>query len=149
MNPLRAWIETLRTGNIKQCQNILGSADGSRCCLGVGTDLFVAAGLLPPEARWEPGKDTDYPYDVMVYSTPYTGVESRLLPNDVRDWLGLETKDPLVPLYHTHANDRVHLEPEFPGQDQISLSHLNDTGFTFPQIADVIEWAFWDKLGDA
>lgn len=109
------WLEALREGSYRQCQGRLKTPgkDGTRtkyCCLGVLTNIYIK----------ETGK---------VKWCEITG--SVVLPPEVRRWAGLNRSNPVVPLKgYTEAGlsrGRGH------------LAELNDDGYSFKQIADLIE----------
>lgn len=115
------WVAALESGEYKQCHETLRNHFGY-CCLGVLTDLYVKA--HPDSASWAlVDGDGDYSVeaDIVKKSVP-VGTESdsmRLLPR-IRDWAGLKT-----------------VNPSAPGAG--ILSRLNDSGTTFPEIAQMIK----------
>src|SRR5687767_7973759 len=100
------WVETLETTTIPQLEGWLGRADGARCCLGVACDLAVEAGVIPEPTT----QDTFLMY----------GVDYGILPNRVREWLGLKTRKGVI------------------RRGESSLVGLNDQGTPFAQIAAAI-----------
>ena len=130
----RAWVEALRSGEYTQgrhaLRQIAACALGEKhcapgethCCLGVVTELAVAAGVLPPGIVNENGKmrKRRYRYE--------TGVEGEVtggaLPQSVCDWLELDS-------------DLVCFVID--GQ-LLAAENVNDgLGYSFAQIADLIE----------
>lgn len=104
------WIERLRSGEIQQTKGVLGRGDGSRCCLGVLCDVAVEEGVISPPEIDEWGHAI------------YTKTEKReatVLPETVRIWSRLESRDPLLGV--------------------ASAAHYNDDGASFEQIADLIQ----------
>ena len=112
------WITALRSGDYKQGKGVLKKGD-KYCCLGVLSDLAVKAGI----GRWE-----DSPYRDGVSHVSASGAYyNSYLPYSVRLWAGLDSPE------------GVRLD----SQDSRSLIALNDMhGFTFSEIADVIEREF-------
>lgn len=107
------WLEALRSGEYVQGTGLLRSQDDKFCCLGVLCDLAVKDEVIA-----EPERPTHGGYRY--------GDDSRWdagLPNEVRKWSGVA--------------DLMGLTPS--GRE---LAHLNDTGSTFAQIADIIEEEF-------
>lgn len=104
------WVDGLRSGRFKQGVWALES-DGRQCCLGVACRLFIEDGgdLNVNEA-----------YGITIFS----GCQA-VLPEDVQNWLGLATNNG-----HTVQPVDTHYS---------SLMHLNDNGYSFDQIADIIE----------
>jgi hypothetical protein len=103
------WVAALRSGEYKQGQKYLNGAGGF-CCLGVLCDLAVKEGL----AEWKVCESWGY-----LSVQGYTAV----LPMSIAKWAGLPMLD---------------LGPEI-GPSGASLAHLNDGGFSFTQIASLIE----------
>lgn len=106
------WLEALRSGEYPQARGSLKSAHGY-CCLGVLCELAVLAGL-----------------DIAVDADPsgrtlYDGSDA-YLPHSVRDWAGLSDSNPRVP--HQLGSLRTN-----------NLAGYNDGGYTFFEIADLIE----------
>jgi hypothetical protein len=116
----REWVKRLRSGEIQQAKGILGTNDGARCCLGVLCDLAVRDGVIEKPREYN---ETTH----LVYAK-----EAMVLPMKVRDWAGIKSG----------------LNGTFqPGSDleSITLSHLNDSGYNFEHIADIIE-KHYDKI---
>jgi hypothetical protein len=124
MNPeIRAqWCAALRSGDYPQTDEALyrehekqGHPAGY-CCLGVLTALWLKAGhdeMVPDELADNP--ETSQP--VSVWENP-EGILSR----PVWEWAGLTDGDPgLQPGFHGNA------------------VYLNDSGYTFAEIADLID----------
>jgi hypothetical protein len=113
------WTARLRSGQDEQGTNFLHRETGEKCCLGVLCAQAVEAGVIPPpilvETRiqgvraWAYGDQYERSYEV--------------LPRAVRVWAGLTSSNPTV---------------TFNDHDE-SLANMNDDGFEFPQIADVID----------
>lgn len=127
-------VTRLRSGAYIQGQGALKVVDSEgnvkNCCLGIVCDMAVEAGVIPPD---EFDHSTDYPaepsYRVYRYGV---GDEANYstLPSAVQDW---------AEMYSDNGSfeDRCGAEKEMGGL--YCLSGFNDTGFTFPQIADLIE----------
>jgi hypothetical protein len=103
------WIDALRSGNYKQGETYL-NADGKFCCLGVLCEIAIEQGV-------EVTKDV-VTEDLTRYGGHYAG-----LPNEVRDWSGVSSLGDL---------------PERVGYHD-SLASLNDNGYSFKKIANIIE----------
>lgn len=106
------WVAALRSGHYMQGHGYLRDRDGGHCCLGVLCEIAVKHGVIPP-AEIRPG-DTVYSYICRD-----EGYDDIYLPEQVRDWAGLDSCNPT-------AND-------------ITLSMLNDRYHTFDEIAEQIE----------
>lgn len=123
------WLEALRDPTRKQAQSVLSNGKGM-CCLGVACDISDLG-------EWSPQRHEGFQY------TPSNGdnPEDRGLPLSVSKWLGLPTS-----AAHHPENPRIpglRVRPErrpADGDETVSLAQLNDSGFTFAQIADVIEY---------
>lgn len=112
------WVDRLRNGNIPQCRGELGNLIGERCCLGVLSDIAVAHNIIP-----SPGTFLHDSHLILSYAG-----ETNYLPKDVRSWAGLDSMNPEI-------GELFDMSP-----GGYSLSTFNDSGFTFDQIADVIEY---------
>ena len=119
MNPeVKAlWVADLRSGKHNQAKRVLNCEDGF-CCLGRLTDLFIAspANLLNNQWGVLLEGDTD--------NRKNFGSSSTVLSENVMRWAGLK---------HTTGNS-----VEIDGEKR-SLTELNDAGYCFLQIADIIE----------
>lgn len=111
------WVAALRSGKYMQgvgALRRLGEKGVYYCCLGVLCDLAVKAGVIA-EARLDPEDISDkYTYGLF---------DKDNLPWQVANWADLDSFNPEV------CTDR----------EGASLAEFNDCGFTFNQIADLIE----------
>lgn len=105
------WVAALRSGEYRQGAGQLRTAHDTFCCLGVLCNLHA-------QAHPEIAAKQDAP-------KAYMG-NTAVLPTHVRDWAELVHWDPRVPGCTAMASP-------------VALSHLNDTGATFNEIADLIE----------
>lgn len=141
-------VKALRSGAYKQTTQRL-RIDNQFCCLGVACDLFgTQVGYEDPttlgaevSAFWstpptsEIGDIIEHSFVVTIsedgdLSRTKLEMEGTILPPTVANWFGF-TSNPILPV---EARDR---DGGF-----VSLMHLNDSGFTFYEIADLIEWCF-------
>jgi hypothetical protein len=104
------WIAALSSGKYKQTASILHNKLGF-CCLGVLCDI--------KDSNWT--KQLHSPN--FYYGNTF---ELSVLPPTVQEWSGIYNK--------TGGIDLVNRD-----DDQETLASLNDSGFTFDQIADVIQ----------
>lgn len=127
------WTAKLRSGEITQGKGKLRQAGGddtpdAYCCLGVACELY----------REEVGGEwTDVARDLDLYFNPGDGSRPRWgdLPRGVSEWLGFDEG------YCYAPDPRVVAEWDgSTGPRQLSV--LNDGGFTFAQIADLIDTQF-------
>jgi hypothetical protein len=117
-NVKELWLDRLENGDIPQTTNKLADLEGGRCCLGVLCDIAVEEGVINP-----PVVDDDR----LMYDN-----EIAVLPPKVMEWSGLE-----------HNNGGFALNPEEkPDYIDDALSYRNDTGKTFPEIAQIIRERF-------
>lgn len=116
MNPevKQLWLDALRSGEYKQGRNVLRDKNDNYCCLGVLTDLYVKN--VPDAGCWVPDDDNNGRYKFNNNIT--------YLPNDVADWSGVVCVDPII--------------KDENGNTQ-SLALLNDSGYSFNAIANIIE----------
>lgn len=105
----KKWVAALRSGEFDQAIGKLESEDGRFCCLGVACRLAN----LPREIH----------ASYVIYGDPGDH-EHNYLPTGGAEWLGLETSNPSV------------LIKELNWQ---YLANLNDEGYSFAEIADLIE----------
>jgi len=107
----KIWTDALRSGDYAQGQEYL-NCNNCFCCLGVLCDLYL--------------KNVGYdklPVKVFNNKTvSYDGVEA-VLPPVVQDWAGMRTPVGSLP------------DPD----ENTSLAELNDNGFSFEELAKVIE----------
>ncbi len=121
------WLAALRSGNYTQAQGRLRVGD-SFCCLGVLCDLAIADGVA---IRW--GEEVAWGEGIVpIVPREYPEGEDLLnlsvLPDIVIEWAGL-------PEYTGNPDLRY----EYQDENRVALAVLNDNGFTFEQIADLIE----------
>lgn len=126
MNPeIKAqWLEDLRSGNFRKGRGVLhrtttdgrGNKIHEFCCLGVLCEQAVAAGVIDRTLSGEDGAG------VYAYGNDH---DSTYLPQEVRDWAGIDTHSPSVQL-----NGR---------RDHVAI--MNDDGgdLDFTKIADALE----------
>jgi len=106
-------VESLLSNKYKQITGQLRTPEG-HCCLGVACDI---SGL----GHWNPNYTSEY----ITAGDGRPDSDESVLPRTVRLALGWSMESGLVAV-----RDRDGLMP--------SLADLNDIGFTFPQIADLI-----------
>lgn len=117
------WLDALRSGEYKQGKNVLhDEATDTFCCLGVLCDLAVKEGVVTSEHYEHVNR--------MVTSYDAEGAFT-VLPIKVAEWAGLEDSDDM----RRAVNPKVYVSSEPDG----SVAYLNDLGYTFEQIADLIE----------
>ena len=105
----RKWVDALRSGEYEQTTNLLRDDKGF-CCLGVLCDI---SGL----GEWKRDENGNYTFHVPG------SVEYTFPPYAVDDALGVIAR-------YIGLNSDI---------NALMLSSLNDTGKTFPEIADEIE----------
>jgi hypothetical protein len=122
------WVAALRSGEYEQSAGFLQTRDGY-CCLGVLCDLHMRE---TGRGEWRPPGSGDYLY-TQCYRDDL-GVDGEYTPPPgVREWADMED-DPCVRVQHPDGS----VEPE-------DLVSLNDDGFSFAQLADLIEEQ-WESL---
>jgi hypothetical protein len=110
-------VEALRSGDYQQDTGTLRTEKGF-CCLGVVCDIYHRETGL---GNWNLGEDNHY-YSFVIDSSGVA--EARILPLEVREWIGFNTR-----------SGRFDPNSVFDG----TLTALNDSGASFPEIADKIE----------
>ena len=114
------WVKRLRSGDYKQGTGQLrNTGENSYCCLGVLCEIAVEAGIVKVDT--EPDSNTAVYYDNDADRQDMT------LPDTVQEWAGTNSPNPPV-------NER-----ETVNGPRASLAELNDGGYTFEQIASIIE----------
>jgi uncharacterized protein YeaC (DUF1315 family) len=131
MNPeiKQKWVDALRSGKYDQGSEKLRSYQGY-CCLGVLCDLYAQEQNVEWEFR---GVDED---DRQVLEYWYFDGEGEFLPKSVREWAGLSISSPQVRVDVTEDDD----EDDWFYNDDIA--NLNDTGYTFNDLAKMIQEQF-------
>jgi hypothetical protein len=130
LNPIfkAQWVAALRSAAYNQTSGQLKHGN-AYCCLGVACDISKLG-------KWD--EDTYTIGDIYTgYSNGEWEAEGSLLPKNIALEIGLETnpKLPIKPL------DWV--QPKFleePVTPFVTLAKLNDDGFPFDQIADLVEY---------
>ena len=127
MNPevKQKWIDALRSGKYEQGSEKLRSVEGY-CCLGVLCDLYAKE----KENQWEfcGNEETN----LQRHDYWYFDGESEFLPFIVSDWAGLNINNPKIGIV---------VEDDFFGEyfDTDAIANLNDSGYTFSYLANLIE----------
>jgi hypothetical protein len=117
------WAARLKSGRYPQGQHTLTMVhpDGTRkhCCLGVLCEMGVEAGVIPAgvEILWD--QDDKNGKKCLAYGEEQI---AGLLPAEIMAWAELDS-DPLLET----------------GEATDTASHLNDSGMSFPRIAELIE----------
>jgi hypothetical protein len=114
-----AWVNALRSGKYEQGSDRLRGVDGF-CCLGVLCDIYAQE----HNTEWEFRGNEETNLQPMDYW--YYGGESEFLPKSVMDWAELKINNPQL-----FVDDEE--------EESFYVSHLNDNGYTFTTIADLIE----------
>lgn len=118
------WVAALRSGEYQQAHGMLRNVDeNSFCCLGVLCDLAIKDGL---KLRVE---DLTYEGDPDAIITYYDGI-SDILPDKVAKWANLSDSP------EVRVSDETDAEL---GTYNACLAELNDNGWTFAQLAGLIE----------
>lgn len=127
MNPevKQKWIDALRSGKYEQGSEKLRTVTGY-CCLGVLCDLYAQE----HDTQWEFRGNEETNLQPMDYW--YFGDQSEFLPESVMDWAELKTPNPNVRIDVEDGD-----EDNWYYQDQIA--NVNDSGYSFNQIAEVIQ----------
>lgn len=138
------WLEALRSGRYKQTSKALRIGN-SFCCLGVLCDLADAKGWSPtPDSCGNtPFKDQEFPLRSGVAAPPRAvGEWAGFSADPVRP--GTLDTNPTIAFPSDHPvwqDQRLHKYIERHGfaSVELSLAALNDHGFSFLEIADIIE----------
>ena len=117
----KKWIDALRSGNYQQTTDGYLHLDGKYCCLGVLCDVYEKETGRKVEAT------ISLPTGPETFGFKYDFETLETFPQ-VMEWVGLRNR---IGLY-----DEV---DEVDENGQCSLSHKNDYGFSFEEIAEIIE----------
>lgn len=112
-------VEALRSGDYEQGKGSLHPGE-LYCCLGVACDLF---GKVEGVGKWGPANNAR-PRSFLLTEREDEWSKFGGLPAEVQEWLGFSGDSGALV-------ERV--------DDFYSLAHLNDGGYDFPEIADIIE----------
>ena len=131
MNPevKQKWIDALRSGKYEQGSEKLRSQQGY-CCLGVLCDLYAQE----HETQWEFRGNEETNLQLMDYW--YFEDQSEFLPDSVKEWAELPVGNPSVRVDVSEEDD----ENDWFYKDEIA--NLNDSGYTFNELSNVIEQQF-------
>lgn len=143
MNPeVKAqWLSALRSGEWPQGRDELNDGEGRYCCLGVLCEMAKDQGVTD---MWEVDGQTDmriYGNREAYEASPweYDGSWSSV-PVNVQQWAGLDDHDPYVTVPLTHPEfAKLRQWNAISRNGRARVSTLNDNGFTFEEIADLID----------
>ena len=127
------WITALRSGNYTQAVGSLKTVEQgkvSHCCLGVLCEIALAKNIIESSVR---GVDTHYYGDEFEFA---------VLPHVVRDWAGIDQVNPIIILTPELKEKIAERSSTIRNMNDIpifSLAEFNDAGFTFNEIADLID----------
>lgn len=129
------WVEALESGEYRQGNGVLQTADDRYCCLGVLSDLAVKAGVIE---KFQATKDSPWEYGVTVYDS-----NCAVLHDKVIGWAGLDSDIPYVSLSVANRFGTAKGDKAFDfDTEYTTLVHLNDGAeFSFANIAKVIQEA--------
>lgn len=120
------WVSALRSGKYQQGKGYLRLTDNRFCCLGVACDLL---GVKWNKIEITPNEETTVTTYEDFYETDSAGSEELPRRADLPDeiWKALTSKMPM--------------EGDYVGNNSWMdfLAKKNDAGWTFEQLADVIE----------
>lgn len=130
------WVNALRSGEYEQGSEKLYSGRGY-CCLGVLCDLYSKENGLKWEFRGDDvikTEDEIVPSQLQKYDYFYFDDESEFLPESVKEWAELSVKNPQV---------RVECEDDEDARFYVDeIANVNDSGYSFTQLAEIIEDQF-------
>lgn len=149
-----AWVADLRAHPELQGKHRLTTIypDGTQkdCCLGRACKLLgVKVDHIKPldtdEVDYEEGKKVVVYIGEMISMPGYSVARLATGTDDTAGQDDLDQVPGLVVDSFTHAERDISLGEPGDGYSLVSLANLNDAGFTFPQIADIIEY-FYDTV---
>ena len=107
------WLDALRSGEYKQGTKKLRTRFDEYCCLGVLCDIYNK------ETREGSWRESDFSYEFINEGKPNVTI---YLPSYIAKWAGLSETDPRI---KSKGNQPI--------------SHINDKGTSFNEIAELIE----------
>ena len=111
------WVNALP--NYKQGKKCLRDQDDEFCCLGVLCDIYVQTG----NTEWDVYRPVNQEYGYVILGN------TAFLPDEVVEWAGLDSENPsFINSEHSEADN----------EGKVFLSALNDRGYTFEEIKQVI-----------
>lgn len=122
----KKWVEALRSGMYNQDKRALRTEDGF-CCLGVLCD--VLSGEVGAKWKHTSSDLEDMEFHAAASNHPVT--ES--LPRPVQARAELDERNPQVPVPENASDEH------FRDKSTTTLAELNDQGYSFEKIADIIE----------
>jgi hypothetical protein len=131
------WTAALRSGEYKQAHFAL-NVDGGMCCLGVLCDLYRKE--HPDGPDWEFRVAPAHPSMMKQVQGKELGFfdgEENCAPQSVQGWAGLEDGNPQLGRLERPEHPDIQDELKYCGV--VSAASLNDSGLTFPQMADMID----------
>lgn len=131
------WLSALRSGQYGQTVGRLFDGDNSYCCLGVACDLADLE-------KWT--NEVDYTY----FGSETYGRDYLVLPPEGMVWLGVNSDNPVLDLpdLPMQGTEEEYVEGEYIGDIDKDVATLNDSGLTFAQIADLVEYFGFDSSQD-
>ena len=138
MNPeiKQKWVNALHSGKYEQGNGKLYSGQGY-CCLGVLCDLYSKENNLKWEFRGDDvikTEDEVVPSEFQDCDYFYFDGESEFLPESVKEWAQLSANNPQVKVKLEDKEDARFYFDE--------IANLNDAGYSFTQLAEIIDKQF-------
>lgn len=125
---IKQWIRALKSKKYVQGDQYLFYKDeddvGKFCCLGVAIQLYCESQKLPLLSETHKRN----------MSSQYADSAGELPSLKIMNYYGFDTRNPIVSFKNEDGED-----------SKATLSDLNDTGYTFEQIAKIIEENFIGK----
>lgn len=122
------WCRRLRSGQYTQGTGCLANTDGEHCCLGVASEMAFEAGIVRRSVI-----GARIYFKNLDAGENDTGASS-YLPYHAAKWMAADDTDGISAQTNPHITDSSGVT--------IYLANLNDDGFTFEQIAEIIEEHF-------
>lgn len=120
------WVKALRSGEYEQGRGVLRDHNNRYCCLGVLCDLYAKE----KGKDWTLNPDRGAGYGSLYSIHHATGI----LPFEVMEWADIKTEEGLLPEAYPRASRTL---PTLGAARD--LTGLNDSGYTFTAIADLVE----------
>lgn len=143
---INEWTAALRSGKYKQAIGVLAaSQQDTYCCLGLLCVLSGGEVVDNPDLVETGVPGAANPKAIEMGGQKYEGLPPvemvEALGFDLRDALVVEQSFNALPVWDMHPDwGDVMGQDDEPLQSEHSIAALNDGGFTFEQIADIIDY---------
>lgn len=124
----KEWIDALRSGKYEQGKNQLVD-NGKYCCLGVACDLLADKGIVYQKDECFYGNTSRHDYSMYE------------LPASASRYMEVSGSDPMFEMDKENMKQSLpkHIKEGTGSYEWVTLALLNDSDYSFDEIADIIE----------